>query len=310
MIWVWLLYEGAKRPQPHRLLGAGAGEELAVGAERHRVNQALVARRGRAERLCKALEVCRGSRPVAVDHALDPGGSAAARDPTFSPAAPCYSAPSSARRRSTDSRSVRSSATSTYLGLGSPAQHSHPHPQASSALVTTVIVPHPHEHPSMASPPRLQQLGGLDQPTCTVPNPPHPGRPGPRPVLDHAVELGTQGAQAGELLVHLCDPLPQQAHCVPAWAGPPVPDVQELPDLVQPEAEALGALDEPKALHGVLLVEAVARRGALRLGEQADVLVVADGVGRHAGPSAETGDPEHHAASVNPGVDSKVKGRG
>jgi hypothetical protein len=75
--------------------------------------------------------------------------------------------------------------------------------------------------------------------------------------------------QLGDLSVDLGHSLAQQPLAVPAGAQALVADGQQLADLAQPEAEPLGALDEPQPLDRVLLVLAVAGSGPLRLGQQA-----------------------------------------
>ena len=87
--------------------------------------------------------------------------------------------------------------------------------------------------------------------------------------LDHPRQLAPDRLQRGDLGVDLGHPGAQQLLAVAAWAEALVADGQQLPDLPQPQADALGALDEPQPLDRVLLVLAVAGSGPLRLGQQA-----------------------------------------
>ena len=90
-------------------------------------------------------------------------------------------------------------------------------------------------------------------------------------------------------------------------------DLEELADLVQTEAEALGPLDELDALRRFVPVEPVTRRAALGFGQEPDALVVAQGVGGRACPFGELGHRQlahgqlAHGRRINLGVDSKVK---
>jgi len=85
-------------------------------------------------------------------------------------------------------------------------------------------------------------------------------------------------------------------------------DLEELADLVQTEAEALGPPYELDALRRFVTVEPVARRAALGFGQEPDALVVAQGVGGRARPLSEFGHGQvAHGRRINLGVDSKVK---
>jgi hypothetical protein len=67
------------------------------------------------------------------------------------------------------------------------------------------------------------------------------------------------------------------AGCLPALA-----EGDDLADLAQGEADRLGGADEPEPPQRRRVVAAVAGRRAGRWGQDADLLVVADGLGRDA----------------------------
>src|SRR5437660_9432146 len=90
----------------------------------------------------------------------------------------------------------------------------------------------------------------------------------PFELCDAAVGLGCPLAQEGEDM------------CTRGLA--PVAQRHDLADLSQRETDGLGGADESDALDGRLVVVAVAGRCASGFGEHADLLVVADGLGRQA----------------------------
>jgi hypothetical protein len=82
--------------------------------------------------------------------------------------------------------------------------------------------------------------------------------------LDHSGQLGPDRLELGHLGVDLGHPLTQQRLAMPTRAEALVADGQQLSDLAQPEADPLGALDEPQPLNRLLGVLAVTSRGPLR----------------------------------------------
>ena len=73
-----------------------------------------------------------------------------------------------------------------------------------------------------------------------------------------------------------------------------VAEGDDLADLAQGEADRLGSPDEPKPSERRLVVAAVARGGAGRRGEDADLLLVADRLGRDARLLGEFTDAHAH----------------
>jgi hypothetical protein len=76
----------------------------------------------------------------------------------------------------------------------------------------------------------------------------------------HAGKFGADGLQLGKLGVDLGHAPAQQRLGVPAGAQALVADGQQLGDLAQPQADPLGALDEPQPLNRPGVVLAVAGR--------------------------------------------------
>jgi hypothetical protein len=71
----------------------------------------------------------------------------------------------------------------------------------------------------------------------------------------------------------------QQLGDVGARCLPLVAEGDDLADLAQGEADRLGGADEPEPSQGRLVVAAVSRGSAVRWVEDADLFVVADGLG-------------------------------
>jgi hypothetical protein len=75
-------------------------------------------------------------------------------------------------------------------------------------------------------------------------------------------------------------------------------DAQQLGHLVEGEAQRLHATDHHEALEVGLGVEPEAALGAARGGEQADLVVVADGAQRHLGALRQLADLHHRLVDV------------
>src|SRR5690242_14857287 len=88
---------------------------------------------------------------------------------------------------------------------------------------------------------------------------------------------------------------------------------QQLADVLEREAERLGAADEFQAIHRVAAVVAVTGIAPARRRQQALAFVVTDGVYADSGAARDRADGEMrgrcriHAASLNPGPWSRVK---
>jgi len=87
------------------------------------------------------------------------------------------------------------------------------------------------------------------------------------------LELGDAGAKLGGTLL-------EQAGDVAAGGDAVVAEGDDLADLAQREAHRLGGAHEPQAPQRGLVVGAIARWGPGRWGQDADLLVVADRLGR------------------------------
>lgn len=109
-------------------------------------------------------------------------------------------------------------------------------------------------------------------------------------------ELLAELAEFSDAVVDLVDLTSQHLPHVGAGLFAAVPQRQDLADLVEGDPEALGGLDEGQRLDGTLVVLPVARARAVRLGQQSDVLVVADGLRVQPELVRQLSDP-HHAPS-------------
>jgi hypothetical protein len=74
----------------------------------------------------------------------------------------------------------------------------------------------------------------------------------------------------------VADPLLHDLRDVEARGIVTLPEGQNLLDPAKGEPKSLGGLDEEQALQGTVVIVTVARRGAVGLGQNPDVLVVAD----------------------------------
>lgn len=111
-----------------------------------------------------------------------------------------------------------------------------------------------------------------------------------RDVRDEPAKVVAQCAEPTDLLVELVQALPEQARRGFAGAALGLPQNQQLADVVQAQAEALDAPDEPQPVHGGVVVAAVIGGGARGRGQQTDPLVVADGVRRDPDSPGQRGD--------------------
>jgi len=121
-----------------------------------------------------------------------------------------------------------------------------------------------------------------------------------RILFDHPGQLAPDRLEFGDLGVDLGHAGAQQRLTVPAGAQALVADGQQLGDLPQPQADPLGALDEPKPLDRGLLVLAVAGRGPLRRWEQPQALVVAHRGRAQAHLGTQVGDSQAHGGQRRP----------
>src|SRR5215204_6813247 len=84
--------------------------------------------------------------------------------------------------------------------------------------------------------------------------------------------------------------MPEQVEDVAAGGLAVVAQCDDAADLAEGEADGLGGADERQPFERGRFVVAVARRGARRWLDQADVFVVADRLGRHPGPAGQVPD--------------------
>jgi hypothetical protein len=87
-----------------------------------------------------------------------------------------------------------------------------------------------------------------------------------REALQQREDLSLHGAEPVYLLLELGQAKSDELLGVPAWAEPPVADLQQFPDLAKSKADPLRATDEPETLDGLLAGQAVARCRAPRRG--------------------------------------------
>src|SRR6266545_4418915 len=102
----------------------------------------------------------------------------------------------------------------------------------------------------------------------------------PAGALSEPVELAAELLELGDAGAKLGGTLLEQAGDVAAGGGAVVAEGDDLADLAECEAERLGGTHEPQAPQRDLVVGAIARWGPGRWGQDADLLVVADRLGR------------------------------
>jgi hypothetical protein len=95
----------------------------------------------------------------------------------------------------------------------------------------------------------------------------------------------------GDALVDLGSPLCDELADVLAGRLAAIADVEDLADLAQGEPGALGVFDERHPFHGSGRVVTVAGAGPLRGGQQAFVLVEAEGLGGGSGVLGQLASP-------------------
>ena len=95
-------------------------------------------------------------------------------------------------------------------------------------------------------------------------------------------DVAPQLLQRRDLLVELGEPRGEEPVGMPARAQTSVTHVEQLPDVVEREAELLCAPDEPQPVDVARAVAPVAVGVALGLRQQTDAFVVAHRVRRHA----------------------------
>src|SRR5207302_6746816 len=101
-----------------------------------------------------------------------------------------------------------------------------------------------------------------------------PDVPGVVFVLHHAFELGLDVSEPADLGPDQGQPCLHELPRMPARALATIPDLEELADILKPQAEPLGVPDEPKPLEGALRVIPVAPPGPARRPEQPHPVVV------------------------------------
>jgi hypothetical protein len=111
-------------------------------------------------------------------------------------------------------------------------------------------------------------------------------------------QLTTQLLELGDAGVELGGTALEQVGDVGAGCLSVVAEGDDLADLAQGEADRLGGADEPEPAQGRRVIGPVAGGGAGRWGQDADLLVVADGLGRDAGLLGQFTDP--HARPLSP----------
>ena len=101
------------------------------------------------------------------------------------------------------------------------------------------------------------------------------------------VELAAELLELGDARVNLGGAALEQGGHVLTWRLAAVPEGDDLADLTEGEADGLGGADEREPPEGGVVVVAVARAGPGRGRQDADLLVVADRLGRDPRPLGE-----------------------
>jgi hypothetical protein len=104
------------------------------------------------------------------------------------------------------------------------------------------------------------------------------------------VELAAELLELGDARVNLGGAALQQSGHVLTWLLAAVPERDDLADLAEGEADGLGAADKREPPEGGVVVVTVARGGPGRGRQDADLLVVADRLGRDPRPLGEFTD--------------------
>lgn len=84
-------------------------------------------------------------------------------------------------------------------------------------------------------------------------------------------------------------------------------DLQDLADIIKGEAQALCLANESKFLEPLGTIPAISARAPVSARQDAQALVVPDGLRPHAGSTRELADQHRHPTSVHPLADLKVQ---
>jgi hypothetical protein len=106
-------------------------------------------------------------------------------------------------------------------------------------------------------------------------------------------QLGPQPLELGDALIDLGRARPEEVEHVPAWGIALVAHGDDAADLAERQPDRLRGPHECQPVSGVLVVHAVARGRTGGWGEHTDLLVVADGLGRHPRLLRQLTDPQH-----------------
>src|SRR5260221_1754404 len=111
--------------------------------------------------------------------------------------------------------------------------------------------------------------------------------------LEALRELTPEGSELADLAVDRLDALPQQPRHTTAFAGrAELLETDELPDIVQREAEGLGLAHDEQSAFVLTTVDPVESWGPLRLWQQPLALVEADGVSGYSAARGQLADLE------------------
>jgi len=97
--------------------------------------------------------------------------------------------------------------------------------------------------------------------------------------VEQSHELVAYAGELGDLVVDLGESAAQKAVGVSTRALTPIHDLEQFLDVVESEADALGAADEAEPVHERRVIDPIPAVAADRHREQSAALVVADSVG-------------------------------
>lgn len=117
-----------------------------------------------------------------------------------------------------------------------------------------------------------------------------------------ALQIGVKALKLGDAAFDLGRVVQDDVEDVVAGSFPTFTERHDLPDLAQGQSDGLRGPDELEALQDVVVIVAVAARGAVRRREDADLLVVPQGLDAQAAAVGQLSDSHRPTLPLDPPV--------